>query len=743
MKKKLLSLLLVLVMLLTAFPVTAFAASRDFEPGDTGTATMNKAMWVLDTPESGRKSIEHLTIGNKVTVLEAYIELDKAYYAHKIKTAKGTVGFLRFSKAQGSPLTTTLITGKVAVPYVEERAKQLEEEAAKQAEKDAEKAAQKAEEEAAKQAAEELNARLYPHPIDMSVLSDYIYDGSKSCTGKAIRTHSIKLPEDWVLHQRPDDLPCVGSATLHIGDAGKSGIVGISFYPGNPPVNYHQKVIEELYALSYEPKMGPISTGKAYANTAFYAYTESTFEIVAYDDKWVAVWSNGGIDPSFGLGNPCGGVQYAQFAWWKPGVYFVPRSNCYIEEYNNYYYKPPMAAATGTATSGLLIKTTPDKDDYVKSGVFSIGDQFLVLDTTPIGGHYKIYFRGGAYYVNAQYVNLKIAGVTKPTIAYKATVKSDSTINIRAKTSINSDLIASVKNGTVLEVLKKNYNDTYSQIWFNSKVCYIQTKYLTSFKTVTSAADISKLGAPIGVIAVDSPWRAYGARAYTAEGLKLFKENNLRSTKATVARSVVLKENDWANVYKVSKYTYTPNPKFPKNTKTATIYTVEVGGEIRYVVGATSIPFTYYTGTKYKLKAKSDSYSLTFNKQKYTLTTYKINKENYFRLNDIAKLFATTAKCFDFEVDESAHAIHLTSMKKYKGKATLKGGDGVKRTVYATPYFMTFDGDPIGMTCYTIKGEYYVKLGDITHLLNCYTVTRYSDILSVLTTYEEYKGAAG
>ena len=74
----------------------------------------------------------------------------------------------------------------------------------------------------------------------MYFLSDYIYGGSKTTEGNE-RNFYAKVPTEWVRHDRPESLPMVGMAVVHIGDEGKFGSVKASFYPGNPPINYHSK----------------------------------------------------------------------------------------------------------------------------------------------------------------------------------------------------------------------------------------------------------------------------------------------------------------------------------------------------------------------------------------------------------------------------------------------------------------------------------------------------------------------
>ena len=44
----------------------------------------------------------------------------------------------------------------------------------------------------------------------------------------------------------------MGKAVIHIGDEGKFGSVKASFYPGNPPINYHSKRLDELKEIGYD-----------------------------------------------------------------------------------------------------------------------------------------------------------------------------------------------------------------------------------------------------------------------------------------------------------------------------------------------------------------------------------------------------------------------------------------------------------------------------------------------------------
>ena len=128
------------------------------------------------------------------------------------------------------------------------------------------------------------------------------------------------MQSEWVSHVSPASLPLVGMAIVHIGDEGKIGSVKASFYPGEPPINYHAKRLDELKAIGYDPPFAEKTKTAANANTAFYATTTSEFEGVAYNEKWVAVWSEGGVDESRGTIRQCGEQDGTAFTSWKPAV---------------------------------------------------------------------------------------------------------------------------------------------------------------------------------------------------------------------------------------------------------------------------------------------------------------------------------------------------------------------------------------------------------------------------------------
>ena len=698
MLKKILTAALCAFML---FCTVAFAA--ELKSGDTAYVVYGGTVNVTEKPTySGGKKV--VSKGAKVTVLEAYVIGEDNRKFHKIQLSDGTVGYI-----------LAYTTARETTPILE--------------------AADTAEEKLDKQW-EASDTDKYQHAIKMTFLSDYIYGGSKTTEGKE-RNFYAKVPTEWVRHDRPASLPLVGMAVVHIGDAGKIGSVKASFYPGNPPINYHARRLDELREIGYAPIFGENSRTEANANTAFYATTTSEFEVVAYNEDWVAVWSEGGVDESRGSIRQCGEKDGTAFTSWKPGVYFLPRKNCYILDINNQVSTPPEIKAVGKATGLLMVKTTPDDTDYVKSGIIKINQSIQIVDSAPKNGHYKIYYKKGLYYVDAKYVNMQLANTTKPTTQYKAIAAVDCNI---------SDGY-SVKKGAAIDVIEKDYDGTNSKIWFNSKECYVPTSNLDEFTKTLSAADTAVLGAPIGVLSVDTPWGEWGELTYSAEGLAKLKAYRFGYINVDVDKSLeyanwVLSNNgdinkiqdrEWVNVYGIEEFSFDRDEDMrdipgidPADIEpwiiTGKIYTIFYNGEIRYLVHEDDKheTFTYYPGNGFSKNSVAKTQTVCLDGRKFNTVAYNIDDNNYFKLRDIAEILNGTIKGFDIKYDAATNSIDMLSFYNYTSVGgELTPGDGVERTAHSSSAFLTLDGVPIKATCYNINDNNYFKLRDITDALDC------------------------
>ena len=701
MKNRIICAILCAIMLMTTFgSLSVFAA--EIKDGDTAYVTYGGTILVTQNPTySG--GIGEVNKGARVTVLEAYVVGEDNRKFHKIQLSDGTVGYV-----------LAYTTARETTPILE--------------------AAATAEKELNKQW-ETSDPDKYQHAIEMTFLSDYIYGGSKTTEGKE-RNFYAKVPTEWVRHDRPASLPLVGMAVVHIGDKGKIGSVKASFYPGNPPINYHAQRLDELKAIGYDPPFAEKTKTQSNANTAFYVTTTSEFEVVAYNEDWVAVWSEGGVDESRGTIRQCGEKDGTAFTSWKPGVYFLPRKNCYILDINNQVSEPPKIEAVGRATGLLMVKTTPDDTDYVKSGVIKINQSVQIVDATPQNGHYKIYYKKGLYYVESKYVNAQLANTKKPTTRYKAIAAADCDI------SDGSSVVGAVKKGAAIDVIELDYDGTNSKIWFNSKECYIPTSNLDELTKTLSAEDTAALGTPIGVLSVDTPWGEWGALTYSAEGLAKLKEYrygyiNVDMDKMSEYSEWISSNNgdinkihdrEWVNVYGIEEFSFDRDadmrdiPGIDPWIITGKIYTIFYDGEIRYLVHEDDEQdtFTYYPGNGFSKNSVAKTQTVCLDGLKYNTVAYNIEHNNYFKLRDIAKILDGTIKTFDIKYDGATNSIDMLSFYDYTSVGgELTPGDGTERTAFSSSAFLTLDGVPIKATCYNIEGNNYFKLRDITDALDC------------------------
>ena len=653
-------------------------------------------------------AVSTVSKGTRVTVLEAYVVGEDNRKFHKIQLSDGTVGYvLAYTTARET--TPILDVGETVKKDLNKQ----------WASTDTDK---------------------YQHAIEMTFLSDYIYGGSKTTEGTE-RNFYAKVPTEWVRHDRPASLPLVGLAIVHIGDEGKIGSVKASFYPGDPPMNYHVRRLDDLKAIGYEPLFSERTRTDAFANTAFYVTTTHEMEVVAYNEKWVAVWSEGGVDETRGLIRQCGEKDGTAFTSWKPGVYFLPRKNCYILDINNQVSTAPKIEAVGKATGLLMVKTTPDDTDYVKSGVIKINQSLQIVDTAPENGHYKIYYKKGLYYVETKYVNMQLANTQKPATQYKAIAAVDCDI------SDGSSVVGSVKKGAAIDVVAMNYDGIHSKIWFNSKECYIPTSNLDEFTKTLSAADTAVLGAPIGVLSVDTPWGEWGEFTYSAEGLAKLKAYrygyiNVDEKMMSEYSKWVLSNNgdinkihdrEWVNVYGIEEYSFDRDADMLELPEidpadydpwiiTGKIYTIFYDGEIRYLVHEDDMhdTFTYYPGNGFSKQSVSKTQTVCLDGRKFNTVAYNIDDNNYFKLRDIAEILDGTIKTFDIKYDGATNSIDMLSFYDYTAVGgELTPGDGVTRTAYSSSAFLTLDGVPIKATCYNIENNNYYKLRDITNALDC------------------------
>lgn len=685
---------ILLAVMCTLMLFCAAVSAAELKAGGRACVQGTYSLPVTEKP-SPRGSKITVNPGDHVIVLEPYIngkdKLEENY--HKVMLTNGKTGYI-FAYVNGKATLEPVVSDVKSTDKSEKKS--------------------------------QTSAEKKDHGIDMNVLSDYIYGGSKALTGKACDPNK-KIPAEWRMYECPAELPIVARGIVHVGDEGKFDNVCVSFYPGTPAIDFNQKRLDDLAAIGFAPTEIN-GQGKGDKNTAFYCMSTSEFNVVGYNDRWVAVWAYGSLDTSRGMGGNLCATFLTKYGSWKSGVYFIPRQYCYILDVNNQINYIPEAQGKGKATAPLMVKTTPDLKDYVKSGVYKINQSFQVVNAVPQNGHYQIYYKEGLYYVEAKYVNLQLVNAKKPLISYIAEVDIDAgTALILA--SVGGECVAEAKKGAAIDVIQKDMGNGYSKIWFNTKECYIKTECLTGFQSTPAASGLTKLAAPIGTLAVDTAWSEGGQAVYTPDELEILKSGNYGSTYdiALLKQIMNIKDSarkmwhsEWVNVYGVEDFSfYEDGSEWPKTGK---IYTVVHEGVVRYIVQFDNQKqaFTFYPGSGYFKYTTANTQALYVDTVKYDALAYNIDGNNYFKLRDIAKMFDGTVKRFDVAYDGETNTIDMLSLFDYNAVGgELALGDGAQRTAYSSTAFLTFDGAPVKAICYNIEGNNYFKLRDITDALDC------------------------
>jgi len=521
----------------------------------------------------------------------------------------------------------------------------------------------------------------------------------------------MECPEAFKSKKRPEELPLVATGILHVGDSGKQCQVSGYFAPtANGYARGH--LLNELSRLGLYYN-GQNEKGSVVNNEATYYYTDSKVDVIAYNDNWVAVWDEGMWTEYIFASGGCGYLYHGRYV--KPGVYYYPREYVYILDVKNNSPKPE-SSSVGVATCLLAIKTAPESQNYIKSGVYKSNQAFQVVNEEPINGHYQVYYAGGLYYVNATWVNLKKKGVEKPVINYNGVLEtSESSVSFYDQPNETGNLIGKGKKGMALEILEIDDSSEYAKIWFSSRECYVKKVYIKNAKATTGYRQSLGFKNPVGKLVMDTKWADARATFYT-----LTKTGGLK-------KSGQLLRDDAVNVYGVEYYepycSIVVRDGVPDMLKAK--YKVIFNGTPGWIVyegEIEQIPFTYYEGVLNSAQTIAKTQTIIVDGQKYDILACDIKDNNYFKIRDIAKLFSGSAKTFEVEWDEGAGCINMKSAFEYTPVGgELAQGDGTQKTAVESDAMLTYDGVVINAVCYNIDGNNYFKLRDITDALDCRT----------------------
>lgn len=127
-------------------------------------------------------------------------------------------------------------------------------------------------------------------------------------------------------------------------------------------------------------------------------------------------------------------------------------------------------------------------------------------------------------------------------------------------------------------------------------------------------------------------------------------------------------------------------------------------------------------------------HKVTLNGAKADLAAYTINRNNYFKLRDLAKALKGLDSEFEVKWNAAQQRIDLTSRTAYTpvgGKQTaLPAGNKAASLTNASVYL---DGKPLSLTAYSIDGNNYFKLRDLGDALG-FGVDWNADTMTMILT---------
>jgi hypothetical protein len=118
---------------------------------------------------------------------------------------------------------------------------------------------------------------------------------------------------------------------------------------------------------------------------------------------------------------------------------------------------------------------------------------------------------------------------------------------------------------------------------------------------------------------------------------------------------------------------------------------------------------------------------------------YTINGNNYFKLRDLATAVRGSEKNFEVTWDGAKNAINLISHHDYTSVGgELAKGDNKAKAAMVCSSTIYKDGDLINLSAYTINGNNYFKLRDITQAFNIGVTWERSTNSVIIDTSKDY-----
>jgi stage II sporulation protein D len=147
----------------------------------------------------------------------------------------------------------------------------------------------------------------------------------------------------------------------------------------------------------------------------------------------------------------------------------------------------PAIAAKGTASAAIVTKAGPG-DAYSNFVNIAKDASVEVVQKDIAVGWHMVWAAGNIAYVPSS----AVAFVVKPSITGLATASA--TLTVRSGPGTSYGKLGTMKKSSRVEVVKKDYKKDWHQVWYNSRLAYVQKKYVSvssgSKAAVAVASDI-------------------------------------------------------------------------------------------------------------------------------------------------------------------------------------------------------------------------------------------------------------
>ncbi len=277
--------------------------------------------------------------------------------------------------------------------------------------------------------------------------------------------------------------------------------------------NLHHSGLVGTIGGDVDDRIGWNTSGFTAGAQEFFAREGEKFGIVAYDEDWVYIWSDGFKSYD--------GINTGQCRAWvllsshPAGFYKISRDYVWMDIYStnkiieNPTYKAtakvtrstaPLYSQPGEPDSGLCYMTFINDVMYLPDGMKE------VASVNPDDSHtyYKVCFRGvndtnymgsNVYelYIRAKYVNVQKNAVKKPEGAVEAVLTGIDTnkgIYVYSEKDTTTAINSYLQNGAEVYVYPDQSDDRWTAIWYDSKIGYINTKFVKYRASNLEIADI-------------------------------------------------------------------------------------------------------------------------------------------------------------------------------------------------------------------------------------------------------------